>query len=43
MGYLITAEAYDQGVYEAGTTLSAEQTEAIITEAAVDVVAKVIG
>jgi hypothetical protein len=43
VGYLVTAEAYDQGGYEAGTTLYAGETEAIITEAAVEAVAEVAG
>jgi hypothetical protein len=43
VGYLITDEAYDQGGYEAGTTLFASQTEAIVTEAAVEAVAQVVG
>ena len=39
--YLITPEAYEQGGYEAGTTLFAPQTDAIIREAAVDAVTEV--
>lgn len=41
VGYLITAEAYEQGGYEAGTTLFAPQTEAIVREAAVEVIREV--
>ena len=37
------AEAYDQGGYEAGTTIFAPQTEAIVTEAAVEALAEVVG
>jgi hypothetical protein len=43
VGYLVTAEAYDQGGYEAGTTIFAPQTEAIVTEAAVEALAEVVG
>jgi len=43
VGYLVTAEAYEQGGYEAGTTLYAGEAEAIVTEAAVEAVAEVVG
>ena len=41
VGYLITAEAYEQGGYEAGTTLFAPQTETIVRETAVALLAEV--
>jgi len=41
VGYLITAEAHEQGGYEAGTTPFAPQAEDIIREAAVEALAEV--
>jgi hypothetical protein len=37
IGYVVPDEAYDQGGYESGVTFFAPGTEAIITEAAVDI------
>ena len=42
VGYLITAEAYEQGGYEAGTTPFAPQAEAIVRDTAVEALSEVV-